>query len=250
MDKKILVINNDNDMLHKYYLEKPEGVEIHTFGIENKSDVMAEEINLKENSSEFICNLNGERFKVIVPVGGIHFVYNALCAITVGNLLNLSVEQMINGIQTFELTKKRMDITNLKNGVTIINDSYNASFESMQASLKYLSGLNNKRKIAVLGDMFELGEFSKELHEKVGKEVVKNKIDLLICSGENSKFIVESAQREGMQENNIFYFDSREKIAEFIKENWQSGDAVLFKASNGMKFFEIVEELISSEKIY
>ena len=123
---------------------------------------------------------------------------------------------MINGIQTFELTKKRMDITNLKNGVTIINDSYNASFESMQASLKYLSGLNNKRKIAVLGDMFELGEFSKELHEKVGKEVVKNKIDLLICSGENSKFIVESAKREGMQENNIFYFDSREKIAEFI----------------------------------
>ena len=249
MNKKILVINNDNDMLHKYYLEKPEDVEIHTFGIENKSDIMAEEIKLKENSSEFICNLNGKKFKVTVPVGGIHFVYNALCAITVGNLLDLSVEQMINGIQTFELTKKRMDITNLKNGVTIINDSYNASFESMQASLKYLSGLNNKRKIAVLGDMFELGEFSKELHEKVGKEVVKNKIDLLICSGENSKFIVESAKREGMQENNIFYFDSREKIAEFIKENWQSGDAILFKASNGMKFFEIVEELIASERI-
>ena len=243
MNKKILVINNDNDMLHKYYLGKPEDVEIHTFGIENKSDIMAEEIKLKENSSEFICNLNGKKFKVTVPVGGIHFVYNALCAITVGNLLNLSVEQMINGIQTFELTKKRMDITNLKNGVTIINDSYNASFESMQASLKYLSGLNNKRKIAVLGDMFELGEFSKELHEKVGKEVVKNKIDLLICSGENSKFIVESAKREGMQENNIFYFDSREKIAEFIKENWQRGDAILFKASNGMKFFEICQKL-------
>ena len=248
MDKKILVINNDNDMLHKYYLEKPEGVEIHTFGIENKSDVMAEEINLKEDSSEFICNLKGKRFKVIVPVGGIHFVYNALCAIMVGDLLNLSIEQMVNGIQTFELTKKRMDITKLKNGVTIINDSYNASFESMQASLEYLAGLNNKRKIAVLGDMFELGEFSKELHEKVGKEVVKNKMDLLICSGENSKFIIESAKKEGMNNDNIFYFESKEKITEFIKETWQSGDAILFKASNGMKFFEIVEELISSEK--
>ena len=249
MDKKILVINNDNDMLHKYYLEKPDNVEIHTFGIENESDVMAEDINLKENSSEFVCNLNGEKFKVYVPVGGIHFVYNALCAITVGTLLNLSIDEMINGIQTFELTKKRMDITNLKNGVTIINDSYNASFESMQASLKYLAGLNNKRKIAVLGDMFELGEFSKELHEKVGIEVEKDKIDILICSGDNSKNIVEAAKKAGMDEKNIFYFENKEEITEFVEKNWQEDDAILFKASNGMKFFEIVEKLIANENV-
>ena len=246
MDKKVLVINNDNDLLHKYYLENLENadIEIHTYGIENDSDVTAENIILNENDSEFICNIKGEKFKVKVPVGGIHFVYNAICAATVGTLLGLSNEQIKEGIETFELTKKRMDITELKNGVTLINDSYNASFESMQASLKYLNGLNSKRKIAVLGDMFELGEFSKELHEKVGKEVVKNKIDVLICCGKNAKNIVESAEKEGMQKQNIYYLESKEQVEELVKKIWKSGDSILFKASNGMKFFNIVENLI------
>lgn len=243
MDKKVLVINNDNDLLHKFYLENKD-VEIHTYGIENESEVTAENIVLNENESEFVCNIKGEKFNVKVPVGGIHFVYNALCAATVGTLLGLSKEQIENGIKTFELTKKRMDITELKNGVTIINDSYNASFESMQASLKYLSGLNAKRKIAVLGDMFELGEYSKELHEKVGKEVVKNKIDILVCCGDNAKYIVNMAKKEGMPKEKVFYFDNKEQIEKFIRENAQNGDSVLFKASNGMKFFNIVENLI------
>lgn len=243
MEKKILIANNDNDLLHKFYLNNKD-VKIYTYGIENESDVMAEDIILNENDSEFICNLEGEKFKVKVPVGGIHFVYNALCAATVGSLLGLSKEEIIEGIEKFELTKKRMDITELKNGVTIINDSYNASFESMQASLRYLSSLKNNRKIAVLGDMFELGEFSKELHEKVGKEVAKNKIDILVCSGENSKNIVESAKKSGMNKNSIYYFEDKKEIEDFIKQNWKTGDAILFKASNGMKFFEIVENLL------
>ena len=243
MDKKVLVINNDNDLLHKFYLENKD-VEIYTYGIENESEVTAENIVLNENESEFVCNIKGEKFNVKVPVGGIHFVYNALCAATVGTLLGLSKEQIENGIKTFELTKKRMDITELKNGVTIINDSYNASFESMQASLKYLSGLNAKRKIAVLGDMFELGEYSKELHEKVGKEVVKNKIDILVCCGDSAKYIVNMAKKEGMPKEKVFYFDNKEQIEKFIRENAQNGDSVLFKASNGMKFFNIVENLI------
>ena len=158
--------------------------------------------------------------------------------------MGLTHKQIKNGIETFELTKKRMDITELKNGVTIINDSYNASFESMQASLKYLHGLNSKRKIAVLGDMFELGEYSKELHEKVGIEVTKNKIDILVCCGENAKYIVESAEKEGMKKENVHYFENREQVEDFVKDNLQSGDSILFKASNGMKFFNIVENLL------
>lgn len=243
MEKKILVVNNDNDLLHDLNLENKD-IEIHTYGIENQSEVMAEDIILNENDSEFICNLNGNKFKVKVPVGGIHFVYNSLCAATVGNLLGLSVEQIKKGIETFELTKKRMDITKLKNGVTIINDSYNASFESMQASLKYLRGLKSDRKIAVLGDMFELGEYSRELHEKVGKEVVKNNIDVLICAGDNAKSIVEVAIRNGMSENNIHYFKDKGRIEMFIRQIWKKGDVILFKASNGMKFSEIVEKLL------
>ena len=245
MDKKVLVINNDNDMLGEYYLKNIDNkdIEIHTYGIENTSEVMAEDIVLNDNGSEFICNLNGDKFKVKVPVGGIHFVYNALCAVTIGKLLELSNEQILKGIDTFELTKKRMDITELSNGVKIINDCYNASLESMQVSLKYLSSLNNERKIAVLGDILELGDFSTEIHKKVGKEVAKNNIDILICSGENSKFIAESAKQSGMNSEKIFYFENKELIEKFIKENWKKGDCILFKASNGMKFFEIVENL-------
>ena len=243
MDKKVLVVNNDNDLLHKYYLENKD-VEIHTYGIENDSEVKAEDIVLNENDSEFVCNIKGDKFRVKVPVGGIHFVYNAICAATVGMLMGLSQEQIKNGIETFELTKKRMDITELKNGVTIINDSYNASFESMQASLKYLQGLNSERKIAVLGDMFELGEFSKELHEKVGVEVVKNKIDMLVCCGKNAKYIVDSAKNDGMPKDSVYYFENKDEIEDFVRNNWKSGDAILFKASNGMKFFNIVENLI------
>ena len=158
--------------------------------------------------------------------------------------MGLSIEEIQKGISTFELTKKRMDITELKNGVKIINDSYNASFESMQASLKYLSRLENTRKIAVLGDMFELGEFSKQLHEKVGEEVAKNKIDILICSGENSKYIAENAKQNGMNPETIYYFENKNDIEEFIKKIWKENDSILFKASNGMRFFEIVEKLI------
>ena len=246
MEKKILVINNDNDLLHDFYL-KNKDIEIYTYGIENKSDTMAENIILKEDYSEFIYNKNGEKFKINVPVGGIHFVYNALCAVTIGNLLGLNFEQIKKGIETFELTKKRMDIKNLKNGVKIINDSYNANFESMQASLKYLSGFKD-RKIAVLGDMFELGEFSEKLHKKVGKEVKENNIDILICSGKLAKFIAQSAEENGMKKENIYYFENKIEIIDFIKNIWKKNDVYLFKASNGMKFFELAETLLEENK--
>ena len=92
--------------------------------------------------------------------------------------------------------------------------------------------------------MFELGEFSKQLHEKVGEEVAKNKIDILICSGENSKYIAENAKQNGMNPETIYYFENKNDIEEFIKKIWKENDSILFKASNGMRFFEIVEKLI------
>ena len=140
-----------------------------------------------------------------------------------------------------------MYINNLKNGVKIINDSYNANFESMQASLKYLSGFKD-RKIAVLGDMFELGEFSEKLHKKVGKEVKENNIDILICSGKLAKFIAQSAEENGMKKENIYYFENKIEIIDFIKNIWKKNDVYLFKASNGMKFFELAETLLEENK--
>ena len=230
--KPKLIINNDNDLLHKWYLENKEKVEIHPYSLKNAKD-----IELKEESSTFKTIINNE-LEITVPVGGEHFVYNALCAIEVGKLLNISDEKIQKGIAEFELTKKRMDIRKLKNGAILINDSYNASYESMKASLEYLSKYPGKRKIAVLGDMFELGEYSTELHEKVGKEVTKNKIDILICSGENSKYIINNSS---MVEK--YYLKNNEEILEKLQQILSDGDVVLVKASNGMKFYEICQKL-------
>lgn len=240
-----VIINNDNDLLHQWYEENNDDdkYKIHTFGIEQKSDLMAEKVELKENSSNFIAKEKDKKVEINVPVGGKHFVYNALCATITGRILNIDDERIKNGIQNLELTKQRMDIIKLENGAQIINDSYNASFESMKASLEYLNNTKNSRKIAVLGDMFELGEFEKELHEKVGEEVAKNNIDVLICSGENSKYIVEKAIENGMNPNNVFYYSTKEEIVNKLKQTLKSDDIALIKASNGMKFYEIIKKL-------
>ena len=185
-----IIINNDNDLLHKWYEKNKNKIEIHTFGIQNESELTAKDIKLKEESSEFLAKSPSGLVKINVPVGGEHFVYNALCAIEVGHILGIADDNIKKGIEKFELTKKRMDIKKLANGAILINDAYNASYESMKASLNFLARHTGKRKIAVLGDMFELGEYTEELHRNVGKEVVKNGIDILICSGENSKYII------------------------------------------------------------
>lgn len=243
MKNKKLIINNDNDLLNKWNLENGNEVETITYGIENESEFMAKNIKLFETYSEFICKNNNTQLNVTVPVGGIHFIYNALCAICVGKENGIEYNEIVKGIQEFELTKRRMDIQELANGVKIINDTYNASFESMQATLKYLGTFKQNRKIAVLGDMLELGEFSKELHENVGKEVVKNNIDILICLGKNAKYIVEQAKKSNMDAEKIVYLNDANSVVKYIKDIWAKNDVILFKASNGMRFFDIVDKL-------
>lgn len=236
-----VVINNDNDLLHKWYEENKEKIEIHTYGINNSSDVIAEKIELGEEKSKFVVKTSSEKVNIDVPVGGEHFVYNALCGFMVGKVLGLTAKEIQNGISKFELTKKRMDIRVLKNGATLINDSYNASYESMKASLKYLSSRTDLRKIAVLGDMLELGDFSKELHEKVGEEVANDNIDVLICRGEFAKNIISKANKN--KKTQCILLQNNEEILSKLQEILKEGDGVLIKASNGMKFYEICQKL-------
>lgn len=237
-----IIINNDNDLLHKWYEENKNQIEIHTFGIENDSDIVAEDIKMEEESSQFTAVLkNSNKLEIKVPVGGEHFVYNALCAAEVGRMLEIADEKIKNGIEKFELTKKRMDIKKLENGAIIINDAYNASYESMKVSLEFLAKHTGTRKIAVLGDMFELGEYSEKLHRNVGKEVAKNNIDILICAGENSKYIIDEAKKNKNIET--YFMNSNEEIVENLSQKLRKGDVVLVKASNGMKFFEICQKL-------
>lgn len=243
MEKKKIVINNDNDLLNKWYLKNKGDIEIHTFGIKNESEFKAKNIKLEENSSEFTCENKNEKINIEVPVGGEHFILNALCGLTVGKLLNLNNEEIKNGIKGFKLTAKRMEINHLKNNITIINDSYNASYESMKASISNLKNMHGTRKIAVLGDMFELGDFSEKLHREVGTEIYKNKIDKLYLVGNYAKFIGDEAKKEGYAKENILYFENKEDLLKDLKSNLQNGDVVLIKASNGMRLFEVAEIL-------
>ena len=136
-----------------------------------------------------------------------------------------------------------MEIIELKNGIKLINDAYNSSVESVKASLSYMSQMKANRRIAVLGDILETGEFAEKLHKEIGKTVCENKVDMLICSGENAKYIVESAKENGFNENNIYYFENKEDIVELLKQMIQAEDVILFKASNGMRFFDIAEKI-------
>lgn len=242
-DNPTIIINQDNDLLHKWQEENRTKKSIMTYGIHESSDVQAERITLKEDSSEFTCHIDKQNVTIRVPVGGEHFVLNSLCAISVGKLLEIETNQIKKGIEEFELTKKRMDIIELNNGIKIINDAYNASLESMQASLQYLAKWKNTRKIAVLGDMLELGEYAQNLHEQVGKEAYQNKMDILICCGENAQYIVKGAKEAGMLEENIYYLKNIKEIENKITECAKAGDVILLKASNGMRFFDIVENL-------
>ena len=236
-----VVINNDNDLLHKWVNENKEKYNIITYGIKNKSKYMATNIKSFEDKSEFkvVCeedeSINNKI--VTVPVGGEHFILNSLCAIAVGEYLNISTEKIINGIANLELTKKRMEVLTSKSGATVINDTYNANYDSMKAAITYLKEIKDKRKIAVLGDMLELGDYSKELHEKVGEEVDES-IDILITIGKEAKYIAEKAKAK-----QIIECKDNEEAVRKLKELETKDDAILLKASNGMKFFEIATAL-------
>ena len=238
-----LVINNDNDMLNNWN-KNNNTYNVATFGINNDSDVMAKDIKFEEYSTEFLAITKNEELNVKVPVGGEHFVYNALCSIVVGKLLNIDNKEILKGIEEFELTKNRMEIKKNKNNVTIINDCYNANYDSMKASLEYLSKSKLKRKIAVLGDMLELGEYSKQLHEKVGVEVAKNKIDILITVGKEAKNILNKAISMGIEKENAYNFETNEQAIELLNKILKPEDIVLVKASNGMHFNKIIEKII------
>lgn len=241
-EKAIVVVNNDNDLLHKWAEENKEKYNIVTYGIHNTSDFMAEKIDINQDQSNFEIKINGNTENISVPVSGEHFIYNSLCAIAVGKYNGMVISDVKKGIKNFELTKNRMEILQIKNGATIINDVYNASFDSMKASLSYLATFKDKRKVAILGDMLELGEFSKQLHENVGEEVIKNKINLLITAGTEAKNIAKKVKEEN-QEVEVLVYDTTTEIVSEVEKIIKPNDVVLIKASNGMRFIEITKKL-------
>ena len=233
----VLIINNDNDLLHKWYLENKDKYHIITIGIYNKSDYMANIIEKNEWSSTFSCN------NVIykVPVGGEHFIYNALAGVATGKEFNVSDEEIKDGILNFELSSNRMSLITT-NGYTIIDDSYNANFDSMSYAIKYLGSLSG-RSIAVLGTMKELGSYSEDLHKKIGIVVKNEKIDILVTVGDEASYINEGAIEAGYNKENSYHFKDNKTAIEFINTIKKQEDNILVKASNSMNFKEIVDSI-------
>lgn len=223
-----LIINNDNDMLHDYYLSNKDN--IITVGINNDSDIMAKDISYEGNTS-----YKYEDTLINLKVGGEAFIYNSMLAIAAGKELGLSMEEIKKGIENFELTKNRLQTYNV-NGYKIIDETYNANFDSMREAVTNL-GKENGRKIAVLGDMLELGDYSKEIHSNIGKVVNDNNIDLLVTVGNDSKYINDNSNIENV------HFSTNEEAIKYLKENITTGDVVLLKASNSLNFIEIVNAL-------
>lgn len=234
-----LIINNDNDLLHEWYLDNKDKYHILTIGINNPSDFQASNIFLEEDGSTFTCN----DFTYDVPVGGEHFIYNALEAIAVASIFDVDDKSIRKGILNFELSSNRMNIINEEaRDITIIDDSYNANFDSMRYAIKYLSGLDG-RLIAVLGSMKELGDYTEDLHRKLGKIIVDEEIDILITVGDEAKFINDEAEKLGFNKDCSYHFSLNSEAIDCLNNILEKDDKVLIKASNSLNFKEIVDAI-------
>ena len=239
MDNKKLIINNDNDMLHEYYIKNSDNVI--TVGI--NSDSMYRAVNVRDNCLFFDIDGYLENVKNVYMNEA--YIINLLVGYAVGSLLGLTNEEYLNGVKKVTLSSKRLEMVMNKYGYNIINDSYNANYDSMKVGLEYLHNINySGRKIAVLADMLELGEYSKKIHEDVGMEVVKNKIDVLVTVGEYARYINDKAISVGFNKNNSYHFNNNIECIDFLKGFLKREDTVLFKGSNGMKLYEIIDEII------
>lgn len=232
-----LIINGDNDKLKTI---NNEDYRIIYFGIENENaDVRAIDINEDGQNTEFSVVFGDNTQKVKLPTVGIHNVYDALSAFTVGLELKIEPEKIAQALSEYEPSGMRQRIKDI-NGIKVIEDCYNASPDSQRAALNALKSVKSERKIAVLGDMLELGDYSKQAHCDIGKYAAEKQIDMLFTFGEESKNITETAQKLGMD---AFAFTDKTVLFNALKGELKKGDAVLFKASRGMKLEEVIEML-------
>lgn len=238
----MLIINIDNDMLSKV---KSSSYNIKTVSISEKSNMSAFNIKLMEDSIEFYVKENNRitEEKICVSMPGKHSVMNSLFAVLVGRLFNMSYDEIRDGLKKLEITKMRLE-TIKGNRFTIINDSYNANPDSMEAAIDVLMNYKGNRKIAILGTMRELGNNSDELHRKVGEYAAKRGVNLLIAFGEYSRDYKNGFEKFKSSGCMAIELSSYDDIVNFlVNEYIKKKDVVLVKASRSMKFENIVSKL-------
>ncbi len=239
MDKtNVLILNAENDMLNT--IKKDYGFKIIKTGYNHNNDLFAENIKLTKDSTEFDIIRGKQRHTFKLNMPGEHNVLNGLVAAAVGIQFNMSFDEMDKGLENFQATSMRLEIID-NNRFVIINDSYNANPDSMKAALRVLGSYDNKRRIAVLGTMGELGTYAEKGHKEIAEYALKN-ADILFACGEYKK-----CYEEGFT-NNCYTFDNKKQLIDELKSILKENDVVLIKASRSAHFEEIVEELNNIDK--
>ena len=221
------------------------GGKVITFGFEEKNDFFATDVRCDDTGTRFF--LNKGRKEIFVPMLGKHAACNALAAIAVARRLGLTDDAIIEGLATARKPDMRLQLVNVE-GVSVLNDAYNANPNSMRAALDTVTALPARgRRIAVLGDMRELGQSSERYHRELGDFAAKCKLDLLGCVGEQSALLAESAERAGMPVGAIAKFPDARTAANAVPGWLKEGDLVLLKASRGIGL-ELVAQAISESR--
>ena len=238
-----IVLNGDDDKLAT--LQEVKGIQPVFFGIDSDRMISATQIHslgLKGIACR-ICTGQGD-FDVTIPIPGYHMVYNALAGTAVGLSLGMTTEEIKRGIEKLESLSGRFHIIETDN-YTVVDDCYNANPVSMKASLKVLGDALG-RKVAILGDMGELGENEQQLHEEVGVAAGQQGIQLLICVGALSEGMAKAAKETNPQME-VIHKHTLEEAIDSLQQCLKQGDTILVKASHFMHFEKIVEVLTKQE---
>lgn len=236
----ILIVNGDDDYLKNVKSEKYKVIKI---SLKGNGDYNAERIiNLGEKGVEFSANYMGQKYNFKINVPGIHNVYNALFAIAIAEHYKLSPMMVVDGIANFRPCGMRMDIIPLNNGIKVINDTYNANVDSMKAAIDVLASYKNNKKVCILGDMLELGDYSEKAHREIGRYAAM-KADVLIAIGNYAKYIYEDAKSS----IKAYYFKTKKEAYAAINEI-EKNSVILIKGSRGMKMEEITDYIVEHMK--
>ena len=237
MTSGTVIVNNDNDLLNDWAKTFREENVI-TYGINNESDYMATDIKEREIISFNVNNIDN------INASSTAFIYNKLATIVVGKIMNVKDSDIKDGVNKSINVSHHLEEIKLKGNITIIDDCYNASFESVKNALNYINKKDG-RKILILGDILELGKKSKEIHRKIG-ELISN-CAYLITIGKWSKYIAKEAGKNGLKKKYVKHFKNVSMAKKHILSIIKPNDNILIKASNAINLSELVNYLKESE---
>lgn len=234
-----IVLNGDDDKL--ITVGTVRGIRPVFFGMNREFPIYATEVESRGlRGTSCTIHLGADSFSALIPMPGIHMVYNALAAAAVGEIYGLNAKQIKAGIESLEPIGGRFRMIDTGDWL-IVDDCYNANPMSMKASLEVLQD-GEGRRVAILGDMGELGENERELHEEVGRFAAHQKLELLICVGDLCRYMAEAAADEGCGLE-VVHMSNREELLSDLSRYVQKGDTILVKASHFMGFEEVVKTL-------